>query len=171
MPPLWSRSNFEGLCAVAEDTPLVLAQDAYERIQSGGKLDSLIRTLVVKPAVAKSRRLAFVIAGRGELSGEYRRSFDAEPLLLYETSLGPFSEAETAQLLNARGIPESVAADVQRATKGVPLAVDLIAASVPRGSGRLGRRASAADRRDRRRFRRSRRNDFAHSELHLPGQG
>lgn len=124
----YAESFVQGLVSLSQTHPLIIVQDTYEWISSGGQLDSQFRALIVKPAVRQSDTLVFVTAGRGDLSDEYRRSFQSDRHLLHVDAIKPFKAEETQALLQAYELPSNLSEEIQRKTLGVPLAVNTLIA-------------------------------------------
>ena len=130
------RAFAAGIRTLSEDRPIFVILDTYEIVAStGGWLRSAMRQT--------GSRVAWVVAGRLEVdatagersdSASFQRELEGGSLRI--VNLVRFPDENVSELLEARGVEASptVVNAVAAVTRGVPLAVDLVAGGLARGA-------------------------------------
>ena len=118
--PKLTQAFVQGLIQKAQQRPVVLVLDTYEKAPS--QLDLWLCKYLLVNTELKSYPIRFVVAGRQcLLKTEYWRKLQQDWHLVYEQSLARFDYQQTAEYLQEMGMTEpELVEDIYQATKGLP---------------------------------------------------
>lgn len=119
-----SKGLVKGIAAVAATRPTIIVFDTYELV---GRFDSWVRKGLIYHG---SDQLIYVIAGRYDLSADYLDLFPQA--FVAPIKLNEFRRLDIRDYLLGLEIPvtEEIVAQVKGVTRGVPLAVKIIAEAI-----------------------------------------
>lgn len=114
----------KGLSALSKDSPVLLAVDTYERVDSE-KIEEWFRTLFLKKLLDAAPRMTVILSGRNNHYKAYRDQFPGESL--YHVSLDEilFNTEEINEFTGAFSldIKELDIKKLEQCTQGIPIVV------------------------------------------------
>jgi len=118
--PKLTQAFVQGLIEKAQQRPIVLVLDTYEKAPS--HLDLWLCQYLLGNSQLKSYPIRLVVAGRQSLlKTEYWRKLQQDHNLVYEQSLERFDPQQTAEYLQGMGITEPEQVEkIYQASKGLP---------------------------------------------------